>query len=76
MTVRTKIIRTFAWSFLGVFLPGLANLALSLSETIDWSLAKTTLVSLFFAASAAAVRTVVAFLPILKDDDFGLQRSP
>lgn len=75
MTVATKVVRTFVFAFLGVFLPSLANIVLDVSNTADWSAAKAALVSLIFAASAAAIRATVAFLPILPDDDAGLRRQ-
>lgn len=75
MTLATKIGRTFAFAFLGVFIPCLVNIATSLSTTIDWSLAKSALVSGFFAAAAAGARTIVAFLPVFKDDTVGLQKK-
>lgn len=75
MTVSTKIVRTFAFAFLGVFLPLLANIAIDASETVDWSVAKSALVSAVFAAFSAAIRAVVAYLPILPDDNVGIQRK-
>lgn len=75
MTVTTKVSRTFAFAFLGVFLPALASVSFNLSETVDWSAAKAAIVSAVFAACAAAIRTVVAFLPILPDDNVGLTRG-
>ena len=75
-TVSTKILRVFAFSFLGVFVPALANILLDVSSTLDWSAAKAALVALVLASFSAAIRALVAFLPILPDDDVGLQRSP
>ena len=75
MTVATKVVRTFVFAFLGVFLPSLANIVLDVSNTADWSAARAALVSLVFAASAAAIRATVAFLPILPDDNAGLRRQ-
>lgn len=76
MTVATKVLRTFVFAFLGVFLPSLANIVLDISNTADWSAARAALVSLVFAAFAAAIRAVVAYLPILPDDDVGIKRTP
>lgn len=76
MTVTTKIVRVFVFSFLGIFLPALANIVLDVSSTLDWTAAKAALVSLVLAASAAGIRALVAFLPILPDDNVGLQRNP
>ena len=76
MSVATKIVRTFVFAFLGVFLPTLANIVFDVSNTADWSAARAALVSLVFAASAAAIRAVVAYLPVLPDDNVGLQRKP
>lgn len=74
MSVSTKVLRVFVFSFLGALLPGLANALLEVSNTADWSVAKAALVSLVIASFAAAIRAVVAFLPILQDDDVGLTR--
>lgn len=76
MTVATKVVRTFVFAFLGIFLPALANIFLDVSETLDWTAAKATLVSLVLAASAAGIRALVAFLPVFSDDDVGLTRNP
>jgi nitrate/nitrite transporter NarK len=76
MSVSTKIVRVFAFSFLGVFLPALANIVLDASNTLDWSVAKAALVALVLASFSAAIRAVVAFLPILPDDNVGVQRKP
>lgn len=76
MPVATKVLRTFIFSFLGIFLPALANIVLDVSATLDWTAAKAALVSLILAASAAGIRALVAFLPILADDNVGLQRNP
>jgi hypothetical protein len=76
MTVSTKVLRTFVFAFLGIFLPSLANIVLDISNTADWSAARAALVSLIFAAFAAAIRAVVAYLPVLPDDDVGIKRTP
>jgi hypothetical protein len=76
MTVTTKIVRTFVFAFLGIFLPALANIVLDVSATLDWTAAKAALVSLILAASAAGIRALVAFLPILADDNVGIQKQP
>ena len=75
MPVSTKILRTFVFAFLGVFLPSLANIVLDISNTADWSAARAALVSLIFAAFAAAIRAVVAYLPVLSDDNVGIQKK-
>lgn len=74
MSVTTKIVRTFAFAFLGIFLPALASVAFNLSETVDWNVAKAALISAIFAAFAAAIRAVVAVLPVFADDNVGLQK--
>lgn len=74
MTVTTKVLRTFAFAFLGIFLPCLVSIASNLSNTVDWSVAKAALVSGIFAAFSAAIRAVVAYLPVFKDDTVGLQK--
>lgn len=74
MTISTKILRTFVFAFLGIFLPALANIVLDVSNTLDWTTAKAALVSLILAAFAAGIRALVAFLPILADDDAGIRR--
>lgn len=76
MNIATKVGRIFVFTFLGVFLPALASVALNLSDTVDWSAAKAALVSAIFAACAAGIRTVVAFLPVFPDDNVGLKRTP
>lgn len=75
MTVSTKVLRVFVFSFLGIFLPALANIVLDVSTTLDWSAAKAALVSLVLAAFAAAIRAVVAFLPVFTDDNVGMKRA-
>lgn len=75
MTVSTKILRTFVFAFLGVFVPAVANIVLDVSNTLDWSTAKAALVSLVLAAFAAGIRALVAYLPILPDDNVGLRRG-
>lgn len=76
MTVTTKIVRTFVFAFLGIFLPSLVSVATNLSETVDWSVAKAALVSAIFAAFAAGIRAVVAFLPVFADDNVGITKEP
>ena len=76
MTVSTKILRTFVFAFLGIFLTGLVNILADVSKTGDWSVAKTAVVSLVLAAVSAAVRAIVAYLPILADDQVGIQKKP
>ena len=76
MPVSTKVLRTFVFAFLGIFLPALANIVLDVSNTLDWTAAKAALVSLVLAAFAAGIRALVAFLPILADDNVGIQRKP
>lgn len=76
MSVSTKVLRVFVFSFLGIFLPALANIVLDVSNTLDWNAAKAALVSLILASFAAAIRALVAFLPILPDDNVGVQRKP
>lgn len=73
-SVATKIARVFAFSFLGVFLPALANIILDVSSTLDWSAAKAALVALVLAALSAAIRAVVAYLPVFSDDNVGVQK--
>lgn len=74
MSVTTKIVRTFVFAFLGIFLPAVVSVATDLSETIDWNVAKAALISAIFAAFAAGIRAVVAFLPVFADDNVGLQK--
>ncbi len=76
MSVTTKIVRTFVFAFLGAFLPTLADIVFDLSGTLDFSVAGAALGSLIFAASSAGIRAIVAYLPILPDDDVGLTRNP
>ncbi len=73
--VATKVLRTFIFAFLGIFLPTLANIVLDVSNTLDWNAAKAAIVSLVLAAFAAAIRAVVAFLPIFPDDNVGIKRA-
>lgn len=74
LTVAQKILRTFVFAFLGVLLPALATIVLDVSETGDWGAAKAAVVSLALAAFAAALRALVAFLPVFADDQVGLRR--
>lgn len=76
MTVSTKVLRTFVFAFLGIFLPACADIVLDVSKTLDWGVAKAALVSLVLAAFSAGLRALVAFLPILADDDAGIRRQP
>lgn len=76
MTVSTKVLRTFVFAFLGIFVPAVANIVLDVSNTLDWHVAKAALVSLVLASFAAGIRALVAFLPILPDDNVGVQRKP
>ena len=73
-SVATKILRVFVFAFLGIFLPAVANIVLDASQTLDWSAAKAALVALVLASFAAGLRALVAFLPILPDDNVGLTR--
>lgn len=75
LTIRQKILRAFAFTFLGVLLPGLAALLLDVSRTGDWTAARVAGTSLVLAAASAAVRALVAYLPILPDDTVGLQKK-
>lgn len=75
MTVTTKVVRTFVFAFLGVFLPALANIVLDLSSTLDWSTAKAAVMSLVLAACSAGIRAIVAFLPVFADDNVGMRRG-
>ena len=74
--VTVKILRVFVFSYLGVFLPALATIVLDVSETGDWGAAKAAVVSLALAACAAAIRALVAFLPVFADDQVGIQKKP
>ena len=76
MTVTTKVLRVFAFSFLGVFVPAVANIVLDLSNTLDWNVAKAALVSLILASFSAGIRALVAFLPVFADDQVGIQKTP
>lgn len=69
LSLLEKVARTFAFAFLGIFIPALAGLVSDLAGTRDWNAARAALVSLCFAASAAGLRAIVAFLPVFKDDD-------
>lgn len=75
MTVTTKVVRTFVFAFLGIFVPALANIVLEVSDTLDWTTAKAALVSLVLAATAAGIRALVAYLPILADDNVGWKKN-
>lgn len=75
MTVSTKVLRTFVFAFLGVFVPAVANIVLDVSNTLDWTTAKAAIVSLILASFAAGIRALVAYLPILPDDNVGMRRG-
>jgi hypothetical protein len=75
VSVAQKVLRTFVFAFAGIFLPCLANVLFDASSTADWTVAKAALISGIFAASSAAVRAVIAVLPVFKDDEIGLQRG-
>lgn len=75
MTISTKIVRVFVFTFAGVFLPALANITDDVSKSMDWNAARAALIALFFAACAAAIRAIVAFLPVFTDDNAGIRRS-
>ena len=74
MSIETKVLRTFLFAFLGIFLPGIAGIADDIANKGDWSAGRTALLSLVVAAFAAAVRALIAFLPVFKDDDVGVKR--
>lgn len=72
-----KVAVTFVVSFLGIFVPGVAGLADTLSKGGDWNAARTALVSLVLAAVAAGFRGLVAFLPVLSSDNgIGVSKGP
>lgn len=76
MALVGKVVRTFVFAFLGIFLPALASVALNLSNTVDWSVAKTALVSAVFAACTAGIRAVVAYFPVLSvDNGIGMTKN-
>jgi hypothetical protein len=69
LSLSTKVLRVFAFTFLGVFIPGIAGLADTLAKGGDWSAARTALVALVLAAVAGSLRGLVAFLPVFSDDN-------
>lgn len=75
MSVSTKILRVFAFSFLGVFLPSVANVILDVSATADWTVARSAVVALILASFSAAIRAIVAYLPVFADDNVGIKKK-
>jgi hypothetical protein len=69
LSLTTKILRVFAFTFLGVFIPGVAGLADTLAKGGDWNAGRTALISLVLAAIAGALRGIVAFLPVFSSDN-------
>lgn len=75
MTVSTKVLRVFVFSFLGAFALAFSNALIEYSQTGDWSVLKGTVVALLVASVSAGIRAVVAYLPVLPDDDVGMRRG-
>lgn len=73
VTVAQKVARSFAFAFLGAFLPLLVNTLVEFSNTGDWAVWKALVFSGVAGATAAAVRAVIAYLPVFEDDDTGVQ---
>lgn len=73
--VSTKVLRVFVFSFLGVFLPALANIVLDVSTTADWTVARSAVVALVLASCSAGIRAIVAYLPVFADDNVGIKKS-
>lgn len=69
LSLSTKVLRVFAFTFLGVFLPGVAGLTDTLAKGGDWTAARTALVALVLAAIGGALRAIVAYLPVFSDDN-------
>lgn len=81
-TVSQKILRTFVWTFLGFFLPVLAAICIKLAtgyetgEAADWNVIKALVLGGMFGGFAASIRAIIAFLPLLPDDNVGIQKKP
>lgn len=73
-SVAEKVARTFVFAFLGSFLPLLVNTLTEFSNTADWSVWKALALSGIAAATAAAVRAITAFLPVIDDDNVGMRK--
>lgn len=71
-----KVLRVFAFAFLGMFLTTILPIAekIAKGEDVDYSLIKAVLVSAIAGGFAAGVRAVVALLPVFADDDIGIKR--
>lgn len=73
--VAQKIARSFAFAFLGAFLPLLINTLIEFSNTGDWAVWKALVFSGIAGAVAAGVRAIVAYLPIFPDDNVGITKA-
>ncbi len=77
LSLTQKIVRTCAFAFLGAFLAALLPVVDDVAGggRIDLSVAGSLVVAAVAAALAAAIRALVAFAPVLPDDDVGLRRA-
>ena len=75
ISVAQKILRVGSFAFLGAFLPLLVNTLLEFSQTGDWAVWRALVFSGIAGAVAAAVRAVIAYLPVFPDDEVGMQRE-
>lgn len=64
-----KLARSFAWAFLGAFLPLLVNTLTEFAEHGDWAVWRALVFSGIAGATAVAVRAIVAYLPVFEDDN-------
>jgi hypothetical protein len=73
--VAEKIVRTFVFAFLGSFLPLLVNTLSEFSNTGDWAVWRVLVFSGVAGSVAAAVRAIIAYLPVFADDNVGIQKN-
>lgn len=69
LSLAEKVARTFAFAFLGTFLPLLVNTLVDFSNSGDWAVWRVLVFSGIAAAVAAGVRAVIAYLPVFSDDN-------
>jgi hypothetical protein len=77
LSLRSKLLRTFAFAFAGAFLSALLPVADSIAggDDIDLSVGGSLLVGALAASLAAGIRALVALAPVLPDDEVGLRRA-
>jgi hypothetical protein len=69
LSLLEKISRVFLFTFLGVLIPGLADVVAHEASRRDWAAGRDALIALTCAGIAAGLRAIVALLPVFPDDN-------